>query len=182
MTRNVKKNGQKRKTDSKQSHNRWRWLDTGSIAAALVGLVGVVLGVVLPYYVNAAPPPGPNLEVDSVIPQSFARLCAQRHPDIPVPPDLPGSETLDFKVRNTGDQLALITGIRIIVKSISITDYPNAGGSQERRRIGGAQDVPGSSAGGSWSGGGPGIGIDTGSGGGPGIGIATGSKRRTRDQ
>lgn len=113
MTGKVKNNHTRKRT-SEQSRNRWGWLNTG-IVVALVGLIGAVFAAVLPHYLDATPPPRPTLEVDSVAAQSYA----MQHPNIANPDLMPGYETLDIKLRNTGNQLAFITGIRVEVKSVT---------------------------------------------------------------
>lgn len=107
-----------------QSGGRWKWLNAG-IVTALVGAIGAalaaVLAVTLPHYLDGSPPSAPDLEVDSVTTLSYA----QQHPSLVSKPSSgPGYETLDFKIRNTGDQLAFINGVRITVHSIE-KFFPN---------------------------------------------------------
>jgi hypothetical protein len=100
----------------KKSGNRWRWLNAG-IVIALVGVLGAVLAAVLPHYLGPGSPSAPDLEVDSITLQSYA----QQHPSlISDAGSEPGYETLDFKLRNTGGQLAFISGVRITVNSLAV--------------------------------------------------------------
>ncbi len=123
MTRRVKKNNRTRKSGSAQPRNRWGWLNTG-ITVALVGVIGAVLAAILPRYIDTAPPLRARLEVDSVVAQSYAE---QR---LNIATSLPGYETLDFKLRNTGNELAFVTGIRIVVKSIKYSrEIPTSSGA-----------------------------------------------------
>lgn len=129
MTGKVKRINEKRKGESdansrnQEQRSRWGWLNS-NIVLALIGAVGVVLAAVITYYLNVTPPTAPILEVDSVTIQS----------DVSQDPSFalgaaPSYGTLDFKVRNTGNQLAFITGIRITVKSINEICSIGPGGS-----------------------------------------------------
>jgi len=133
MTRRVKKNNRTRKSGSAQPRNRWGWLNTG-ITVALVGVIGAVLAAILPRYIDTAPPLRAKLEVDSVVAQSYAEQRLNIATSLPgyenVAGPLPGYETLDFKLRNTGNELAFVTGIRIVVKSIKYNrEIPTSSGS-----------------------------------------------------
>lgn len=109
---------QKGNVQGKQSGNRWGWLNTG-IVIALVGVLGAVLAAVLPHYLGLGPPSAPDLELDSITVQSYAG----QHPSlISDAGSEPGYETVDFKLRNTGGQLAFINGVRITVNSLTVLE------------------------------------------------------------
>jgi hypothetical protein len=127
MTARAKKgSGTKRKRKNfrgKQSGSRWSWLNAG-IVVALVGVIGAVLAAVVPHYLDASTPSAPNLEVDSVTAQSYV----EQHASLASDSDgSPGYETLDFKLRNTGGQLAFITGVRITVHSLRVLQSSDFG-------------------------------------------------------
>ena len=106
----------KRETGNRPSQGtgRWRWLNAG-IVVALVGGIGAVIAAIVPHYLDSGPPPAPHLEVDSVTAQSYAEL----HPGlVSASGSEPGYETLDFKLRNTGDQVAYIDAVRVTVHSV----------------------------------------------------------------
>jgi hypothetical protein len=100
--------------------SRWTWLNTG-IAVASVGAVGAIIAaiitVVIPQFLDSTPAPAPILEVDSVTGQAGAAQLSKLDASIG---GNSGYETLDFKVRNTGNQLALVDGVRITVRSYSV--------------------------------------------------------------
>jgi hypothetical protein len=82
-----------------------------------MGAIGAILAAVIPHYLDSSPPPAPDLEVDSVTVQSYV----EQHPSLASDSEGgTGYDTLDFKIRNTGSQLALIDGVRIIVHSVNV--------------------------------------------------------------
>jgi hypothetical protein len=95
------------KTDRRgRKPTRWAWLSSGFVVA-LIGL----LAAIIPHYINGSP--RPVLDLDSVSVQSYA----ETHPNIsPSSSPSSGPITLDFKVSNTGNQLAVITVAQITVQ------------------------------------------------------------------
>jgi hypothetical protein len=72
-----------------------------------VALIGL-LAALIPRYINGSHRPTPALELDSVSIESYAELHPNSSPSGPV--------ILDFKAHNTGDQVAVITAVRIRVQ------------------------------------------------------------------
>jgi hypothetical protein len=121
-TRRKRNSGAKRGQGGQENKKpgRWTWLNTGIVVAS-VGAVGAVIAaiitVVIPHFFDGTPPPAPNLEVDSVTGQVGATQTASLDASIG---GNTGYETLDFKVRNTGNQLALVDAVRITIQSYSV--------------------------------------------------------------
>jgi len=102
---------QKEPAAGKQPRIKWGWLNAGFVVA-LIGL----LGAILPGYLNNPPSPKPDLEMDSVTVEPYHNthsLAASSAAG-----GATGITTIDFKVSNTGDQLAVITGLDVKVDSV----------------------------------------------------------------
>lgn len=105
-----------RKTPSGKagSTSRWRWLKKPAVWVA--GLVTVVIGGVLTSLATGATShifavgPVPNIEVDSVTAQYLSSPSVQ----VPARP-----VQIDFEIRNTGNQLAIITAARVTVQQFA---------------------------------------------------------------
>ncbi|HUB40584.1 MAG TPA: hypothetical protein VMA72_17195 [Streptosporangiaceae bacterium] len=77
---------------------KWTLLNS-AFAVAIIGLIGVLAGVFIPHFLDKPPATAaPKLEVDSVTVDS---------------PQYPKPTNIFFKIRNTGDQLAVITGVTL---------------------------------------------------------------------
>lgn len=107
MTTKRRKSTQAKRTGKidrrERQPSKWAWLSSGFVVA-LIGL----LGALIPRYIHGSPRPTPALELDSVSVESYAEIHPNSSPSGPV--------TLDFKVHNTGEQIAVITDVRIRVQ------------------------------------------------------------------
>jgi hypothetical protein len=91
----------------KKLWQRQGWIIAGVIVA-IIGLAGAITPIVLD---QGLPRPVASLQLDSLTVESYTAL----HPGA----TLGGPDTLDFKFRNLGAELALITGVRISVQHVT---------------------------------------------------------------
>jgi hypothetical protein len=89
----------KDENSSDTRRRRWKWINS-AIAVALVGVLGGIITTILSKTLpdGGAPDSTVRLELDNVS---------------------VGTNTLDFQLRNTGNQIAIITGVRLNIVNLT---------------------------------------------------------------
>ena len=106
----------KEKDSKQQRRNRWAWFDRKAVITALIAGLIAVFGYPAYHTLFPGSPPSPRLTVDSVavIPCAETSYCGKST----------GPETIDFKIRNTGNQAADIVYARIKMQGFATLRRP----------------------------------------------------------